>query len=102
MTTSQELLNGKACSETLKYDPKTQLPQYPNGADVSTECTDALYEWYVNGQEGLSKFLVVWSPAEWDSIYLANYEKAEPSESLHVLIFTIFVVAFDSTSIQPF
>ena len=77
--TSKNLLQGP-CKGQLDYDPATQLPTLPPSESSNPKCSDALYQWYLDGQTSLSKTLVVWSPAKWDGIYLANYEKIEPSE----------------------
>lgn len=81
MSTSDELLNYYACDGILDYDPTKQLPQYPQNEQdsVSTECMEALYKWYINGQQTLSAYLVEWSPATWQNIYLENYEAIEPT-----------------------
>lgn len=82
MSTSDDLLNYDYCDKQLEYDPETQLPQYPQDKQdsVTAECMEALYEWYINGQQTLSAYLVEWSPAMWQNIYLENYAQIEPSE----------------------
>jgi hypothetical protein len=106
-STSEELLNYYACDGMLEYNPETQLPQYlPDKQDsVSTECMEALYKWYIDEQQTLSAYLVQWSPAMWQNIYLENYKQIEPSEydMYKVSQFSYIVKHFASTSyVQPF
>ena len=87
------------------WDPNTTLPPPPeildNGdgsvAFENQEYADACYQWYLDSQQILSDSLIVWSPAEWEAIYLDNEKQYGPGE-LHLVIFVMLMLVFEKVS----